>query len=367
MGKLELTQGQLTIMDEEISAGVQVAVYQGKTADFSLINKEYLGIFTKETLSFKQPADFNEQRYFYLYQFEGRQKLIAQRVLPLEGTFNCRDLGGYPTKDGHYTKWGLLFRSDALNNLSPEDVDYLENVIGLKSIVDFRSYKEIETAPDKAIPGATHYYLNPNADIAALATGNLVDDREKINKLVAISKTPEGEEYFASRLEEMAEQMRELVSTDIANRRYREYLELLLTDENTPLLEHCKGGKDRAGFAAILILLCLGVKEEAIYEDYLLTKEMMESRNENRMAEYRQYTDNPQVLTYLSGLMQTKKLYIDAAFEEMRNLAGNPQRYLEKFLGMTQAELSELRERYLDNSVVSYGELVESRGAGVWE
>ncbi|MDT2757613.1 tyrosine-protein phosphatase [Enterococcus asini] len=360
MANLLLKNGYVTIQDEEIPSGMQVAVYQGTTPDMSLANKVYLGTFAKENLSFLPPEDFAEQRYFYLYQFGDKQKLIAQRVLPLEGTFNCRDLGGYPTKDGRYTKWGLLYRSDALNNLTAKDVRYLEEVIGLKSIVDFRSYTEIEAAPDQRIPGVTHYYLNPNADIAALATGNLVDDQEKIHKLVAIAKTPEGEEYFASRLEEMAEQMRELVATKIANQRYREYLELLLSGEKTPLLEHCKGGKDRAGFAAILILLCLGVEESAIYEDYMLTKEMMATRNEKRMAEYRQYTDNPQVLTYLSGLMQTKKLYIDAAFEEMRKLADNPEQYLEKVMKMTSEELTRLREYYLDSGVASSLETVKT-------
>lgn len=32
--------------------------------------------------------------------------------IPLDGAYNVRDLGGYPTTDGSATKWGLLYRGD---------------------------------------------------------------------------------------------------------------------------------------------------------------------------------------------------------------------------------------------------------------
>ena len=44
-----------------------------------------------------------------------------------------------------------------------------------------------------------------------------------------------------------------------------------LLEDRAPLVIHCTAGKDRTGFACALILHALGVPDEAIAEDYLLT------------------------------------------------------------------------------------------------
>ena len=268
------------------------------------------------------------------------------RNLPVEGTFNSRDFGGYETTDGKKVVWGKIFRSDALCLLTDDDVTYFEEM-GLKTIVDFRGKKEIEVAPDREIPGATWINLNPHADVAELATGNIVNDKEKIEKLVQLVKQPGGEEVLLSRLDEMAEQMRRLVNTEVSHHAYRKYLQLLTDKENLPIIHHCKGGKDRAGFAAILVLLALGVSIETIKEDYMLTKSNMVARNEKRMNEYREYTDHPVVLQYLSGLMSTKEIYFDATVDEIERLSTSPIDYLLNVIGITEDELAAIRANLL--------------------
>jgi protein-tyrosine phosphatase len=42
------------------------------------------------------------------------------RRIELEGAFNVRDVGGYPTADGQTTRWRRLLRSDSLHRLTPE-------------------------------------------------------------------------------------------------------------------------------------------------------------------------------------------------------------------------------------------------------
>ena len=42
----------------------------------------------------------------------------ASRPLAVEGAFNVRDLGGYPTASGKRTKQGVFLRSDSLHNLT---------------------------------------------------------------------------------------------------------------------------------------------------------------------------------------------------------------------------------------------------------
>ncbi|MDA4133554.1 MAG: tyrosine-protein phosphatase, partial [Thaumarchaeota archaeon] len=52
----------------------------------------------------------------------------SARLLPLVGAYNFRDLGGYPTVDGRVTRWGQLFRSDTLNELTEADLQVLRDL-----------------------------------------------------------------------------------------------------------------------------------------------------------------------------------------------------------------------------------------------
>ena len=44
-----------------------------------------------------------------------------------------------------------------------------------------------------------------------------------------------------------------------------------LIDEDVPTLFHCTAGKDRAGFAAAITLIALGVSKADVINDYMKT------------------------------------------------------------------------------------------------
>ena len=268
------------------------------------------------------------------------------RIITLEGTFNTRDIGGILNKDGKCICYNRMIRSDALNKITIQDVEYLKH-LGLKTIVDFRGKQEVIKAPDIKIEGVKEINLSPNAEVANLASGNIVDDQQKIDALIKISSTQEGRLQLKACSDEMSEQMRELVNSSYANKQYTSFINLLTDENNLPLLHHCKGGKDRTGFATIITLFILDVSLEKVKEEYMLTKECMASRNEKRMNEYRQYTNDPFVLEYLSGLMQTKEVYFDAAIDEMIKLAGSIPNYLEKYLDVTLEKKEKIKQIFL--------------------
>jgi len=64
---------------------------------------------------------------------------------------------------------------------------------------------------------------------------------------------------------------------------YRKML-LKICEGNTPLVFHCAAGKDRTGVAAALILSLVGVNNEQIVDDYLLTQREIEGRMETWLA-----------------------------------------------------------------------------------
>ena len=70
-----------------------------------------------------------------------------QRHLPIEGTYNFRDVGSYRTADGRAVRWRTLFRSDSLHRLTPAGKREVL-ALGVRSIIDLRSAGEIVDWPN---------------------------------------------------------------------------------------------------------------------------------------------------------------------------------------------------------------------------
>src|SRR5262249_4839021 len=83
------------------------------------------------------------------------------RRVPLEGCLNFRDLGGYPAAAGGATRWGRIFRADALSRLTPAAIELLVGQ-GLRTVVDLRRPRELAAHPCAFVDHATVvYHHNP--------------------------------------------------------------------------------------------------------------------------------------------------------------------------------------------------------------
>ena len=82
---------------------------------------------------------------------------ITERI-KLKGIFNARDLGGFPVGEKR-VKPERLIRSDALRDLTDEDVRVLTEEYGLRNVIDLRTEKEIGEKPDPEIEGVTLYNI----------------------------------------------------------------------------------------------------------------------------------------------------------------------------------------------------------------
>lgn len=178
---------------------------------------------------------------------EPRQRLVA-----LAGAYNFRDLGGYPGSEGRTTRWGRLFRSDTLHELTPEDVEILRS-LGLTTIVDLRTTRELDRTgrgPMATEPVTFHH---------------LSVIREDEGEATAAPAEP-GEELSTRYLWYLESGRDPLVQA----------LSLVATAEQLPLVFHCAAGKDRTGVLAALVLDILGVDPEVIVADYVITAGRME-------------------------------------------------------------------------------------------
>ncbi|PHR62223.1 MAG: hypothetical protein COA43_00870 [Robiginitomaculum sp.] len=72
---------------------------------------------------------------------KGKGRWVAERQVLLEGSSNFRDLGGYRSQDGRTVKWGKLFRSDSMGQLTKQDFLYLDSM-AIRAVFDLRANKE---------------------------------------------------------------------------------------------------------------------------------------------------------------------------------------------------------------------------------
>jgi protein-tyrosine phosphatase len=122
--------------------------------------------------------------YFALRSQDGRVYRTAERLLPLEGGSNFRDLGGYPGAQGKYVRWGVLFRSAAMPKLTDADYSHL-SALQIKSIVDLRSVDERQLAPTEwhAKPGAQYIAIDyPGEVLFSRLKGYNGPEREQVTE-----------------------------------------------------------------------------------------------------------------------------------------------------------------------------------------
>lgn len=243
------------------------------------------------------------------------------RVLPLDGATNFRDLGGYVGDGGRRVRWRRLFRSDHLGALSAADHAQLAR-IGIARAFDFRGESERAAAP-YAIDGITHHPLTIEPAV--------------VQRMTAWRAS--GRPLDAAQAARMMQELYRGLVTERADRFAEFFARLLAADE--AVVFHCTAGKDRTGVAAALLLHALGVDDEAVAQDYLLTNAVY-----RRPEALRGRLDLPEEV--LQVLWSVQPGFLAAALDEIARDFGSVDRYLAERLGVGADERRRLQSRYLD-------------------
>lgn len=246
-----------------------------------------------------------------------------QRLLPLEGTANFRDLGGYRTSDGATVAWQKVFRADSLAELTPRDHETWR-ALNIRTVIDLRVDTERKRAPDN---------LPEDHDHDVLALGFVPTGTRKMLADIRARKLTDCAAINA----EVTNHYR-LFPIDHAGV-YRTILEQLVRPAGLPLVVHCTSGKDRTGFAAAIILLALGVDLDTVMEDYLLTNT------------YRREISHLLDLDIADDVMKTltsaQPDYLMASIGSMRKEGGSIDGYMRHVMGIDPAFQARLRAALL--------------------
>ncbi|MDA9140422.1 tyrosine-protein phosphatase [Gammaproteobacteria bacterium] len=250
------------------------------------------------------------------------------RLLPMDGSHNTRELGGYKTTDGKTIKWGKLFRSDKLSDISKTDQAYLQN-LGIKKIVDFRSEQEKAEDPN-IIPTGISYVEMPISVDGAM--------RSKIEAVLKGETDRKVQSFLIDANKEFVTNYADV---------YENFLRGLI-DEDAPTLFHCTAGKDRAGFAAAITLIALGVSKEDVINDYMKTNAFTQERIEEILGQIELMSLYQSDVEILRPLLGVEQIYIETAFRTAEDKYGSLENFIRDGLNISDEDIQKLRNKFLE-------------------
>lgn len=264
---------------------------------------------------------------------------VPGTLLPADAVPNLRDIGGYRTTDGKRVRLGLVYRSTALDRATESDLTRLQDR-GVRTVFDLRTAAERAASPDRLPIGASEVDLDVMADAPGATPariGELSSQPQKASKLLA--RADVGAVFGTA--------YRGLVSLPSAKASYRDLFLRLAGGESLPALYHCTTGKDHTGWATAALLLLLGVPEQTVAEDYLLSNDYLMAGLKPVLDGFAAKGGDPEALRPILGV---KEEYLRAALDEMHEHYGSIERYFSEGLGLDADVQQQLRTTFLESA-----------------
>lgn len=272
------------------------------------------------------PSSPDIREFYILKTTSAYSGIISNRIIEMNNIKNFRDIGGYFTRNDQQMKWGRVFRSGDLSSATLYDQERIRR-LNIKTIVDLRSERTAKKYP---------ILVHPN--IQKIALPMLPMDSETLNEMMDNKNLTRSDA-----IRDVQESYIHLVEN------YKsEFSELfnIFTDENNyPILLTGSLGKDRVGLASFFLLYALGIPQNVIVDDYLLSRQTIDiskvAANVQDKPEYFQEA--------VTALMSANVAYINYTVDYINQKYGSIDNYLEKELKLTSGKRILLRKYLLYN------------------
>lgn len=256
-------------------------------------------------------------------QHQENQESIVSKQVNIQGDKNFRDLGGIIGVDGRKVSKNKLFRSGRLARITDADIQTIKN-IGIQQIIDLRTSNQRAQIPDRKIDGVVNMHI-------PLLEGD-VGSRAFMEKVM-------NKELDAKKF--MLELYGTIDSLKIAN--WTKIFNLL--EKNKPTLWHCSSGKDRVGMTTALVLASLGVDENTIVKDFMVSNHYLEQNHNRTLAAFEQ-RNGKEIKDLISPLLILDELYIHTFLNSIKKKYGS----IHKFLKILDVDIDKMRENFLEKS-----------------
>lgn len=236
-----------------------------------------------------------------------------ERLIPLEKMVNTRDLGGYETQSGAYSKAHKYVRASSPANASQKDLKTLKDY-GIKVVIDLRSdfEKEHQENPFQNDSDIVFYEVNLFDSSSAIVVPDEVRQYKDL-----------GGVYIY-----MLEGMKD---------KFKEIFDIFLKHPYDCVLFHCSAGKDRTGMTAALLLDLIGCHEYDIVKDYSESYENNIEINESLTAMMK----DEEAKQYL----KSSPRYMMEVLDYLREHYGSAKEYLLE-IGLKNDEIEQIIENF---------------------
>lgn len=239
--------------------------------------------------------------------------------MSVEGALNFREVAGLPAEGGRRIAAGRLFRSDTIQFLTPSDVTWLTQDVGLRTIIDLRLDYELEVEgfglPGSSVP--THHHLPFRVD-GTQGSQDATPILQADDPMVP---------HYLGYLRTMPESVTGIVR-------------VLGAQESVPALIHCAAGKDRTGVAVAVVLSVAGVSQEYIAAEYSLNPDRIPLVME-QLRSMKSYGDSIDRLPPQAHLTDAE--FMSRFLAAVDDIYGGVVPYLQRH-GVTDDELQSLRD-----------------------
>lgn len=255
----------------------------------------------------------------------------ASNLVP--GISNFRSLQGIPVMDGRRVKPDVIYRSEALIELTPEGEQALE-ALGIRTVCDLRSAGEQAKDPLRW-PGRRPQFLEVEAMPDVRFAGEDI--------IRQVLSDPTGQAARQILLHNSA-QMPNTFAKSIGK-----VFSSILAADGLPLLVTCAIGKDRTGYVVSAILLALGASEQEIVDEFMRSAAYIDIEKVHA-AHVAWLTEPLEGMLTPEGLGAVSVLsdYLDAAFATIRARYGSHDAFLRDACGLDDARLTKIRALLLE-------------------
>lgn len=223
--------------------------------------------------------------------------------LPLNSLSNCRDLGGYPTKYGKITSFGVFVRSEAPVKMDAYDINFLKDY-GVTKSLDFRGDENTKDFPS-CLDCESFEYIQ----IPMFGRADALGFSDKMKNPIA-NFDGWGKNY--------------IIWSETYKGWIKDVFAHLATTEGACHF-NCNAGKDRTGIIAGLILAVAGVSFNDIAFDYSISRSLLKPRFKDLAPQWAPYlkdkngnliVDHPFLYTPKVAMIEFLK-YLESEYESV--------------------------------------------------
>ena len=246
----------------------------------------------------------------------------------LTSVTNFRDVAGatdqeaYRTSSGRKLRRGVIYRSNALA-ASPTDLDTL-NTLNIKADYDLRTPGERDSPSDTPPAGASYI---------------------KVNLLCTPDNPPPVVQTSDECISYMEKSYTDLVTDQAERDQLAELFQMLATTSGSQVY-HCSGGKDRTGWVTNILLNVLGVPQDVITQNYMLTNVYSEAAIQASYQSMITTYGQPAADVYYPIFIADER-YLNAGLNQVVASYGTMASYINDGIGLSSTVQNQIRDKFL--------------------